>query len=202
MKYSTIELKLLRVVQKTMHSRLTCWVNRLLPVNFKIELIPEKKWSLPTYCRDYPQEKHFQTQTRTTNLWLPRLTRFQKILMEKLLTVKKNCIDNDLLIDNPVDVYSVYSFTNLDSVNEMVGRNEKLQHIQRSFFVNVLNYVTDTLQFCNSNHLRSMSCTSSCIPLNFSKIKFNQDFLSDESFFSFTITSFFRIKIRKINPNL
>ena len=47
--------------------------------------------------------------------------------------IKKNRIKNDLLIDNPVDVYSVNSITNLGCVYPMVGTNKKLQHIQRSF---------------------------------------------------------------------
>ena len=82
---------------------------------------------------------------------------------------KKNCLRKGLLIDNPVNVYSVKSITNLDCVNPMIGKNQKLQHIQRSFFANVPNYVTDTLQICNSNDSRSESCMSSCFPLNLSK---------------------------------
>ena len=60
---------------------------------------------------------------------------------------KKNRIKNDLLIDNPVDVYSVNSITNLDCVYPMVGNNEKLQHIQWSFLANILNYVTAQFEF-------------------------------------------------------
>ena len=86
---------------------------------------------------------------------------------------KKNYINNDLLIDNPVDKYSVISITNLGCVNPMVGENKKLERIQRSFFANFHNYVIDTLRLCNSNHSRSESCKSSCIPLIVFKFDFN-----------------------------
>ena len=65
---------------------------------------------------------------------------------------KKNCIKNDLLIENPVDVYSVKSITDLDGVKSRIGKNEKLKHIQVSFFAIVHNYVTNKLIICNSNH--------------------------------------------------
>ena len=84
---------------------------------------------------------------------------------------KKNCIKNDLLIENPVNVYSLNSITNLDGVKLRIGKNEKLKHIQVSFFAIVLNYVTFKLIICNSNHSRLESCTSSCVPFNLSKIK-------------------------------
>ena len=96
---------------------------------------------------------------------------------------KKNCLRKGLLIDNPVNVYSVKSITNLDCVNPMIGKNQKLQHIQRSFFANVPNYVTDTLQICNSNDSRSESCMSSCFPLNLSK--FNLKKLSSRTNLTF-----------------
>ena len=90
---------------------------------------------------------------------------------------KKNFKNNDWY--NPVDVNSV---TNLEYKNPMGGKKELALHIQRSFFANVLNYVTDTLRICNSNHLGSESCASGCIPSNVSKFNFNQFFLSDKSY--------------------
>ena len=53
---------------KTMHSRLTRWVHRLLPFNFKIKQYREKKWDLQIYCRDYLQEKHSQPHTMIASL--------------------------------------------------------------------------------------------------------------------------------------
>ena len=103
---------------------------------------------------------------------------------------KKNSTKNELLINNPVDVYCVHSTFNLDCANPTGGKKEILQHIQRSFFANVLNNVTDTIRICNSNHSRSDSSTSSCIPLNLTKFNFNRVFLSDKTYL-FLSQSFF-----------
>ena len=53
---------------KTMHCRLTRWVNPLLPFNFKIKHIPGKKWDLQIFCQDYFQEKNSQPYTTIASL--------------------------------------------------------------------------------------------------------------------------------------
>ena len=54
---------------KTMHSRLTRCVNRLLPFNFKIKHIPGKDTGFTDFsCQDYLQEKPYQPHTTITNL--------------------------------------------------------------------------------------------------------------------------------------
>ena len=56
-----------------MHSRLTRWVNRVSPFNFKIRHYQEKKWDLPVFLnRDQLQEKPFYHHITTTNSWLPQ----------------------------------------------------------------------------------------------------------------------------------
>ena len=67
----------------------------------------------------------------------------------------------------------------------MGGKKELTLYIQQSFFSNILNYVNDTIRICNSNHSRSESCTSGCIPLNLSKLDFNYFHLSDKTYLFF-----------------
>ena len=71
----------------------------------------------------------------------------------------------------------------------MGGKKELTLHIQRSFFSNILKYVNDTIRICNSNHSRSESCTSGCIPLNVSKFDFNYFYLSDKTYLYFLAQS-------------
>ena len=97
---------------------------------------------------------------------------------------KNNCKKNELY--NPVDVNII---SNLDCNNPMGGKKELTLCIQRSFFSNILNYVNDTIRICNSNHSRSESCTSGCIPLNLSKFDFNYFYLSDKTFLFFLAQS-------------
>ena len=86
----------------------------------------------------------------------------------------------------PLDVNTI---SNLDCNNPMGGKKDLSQSIQRSFFSNILNYVNDTIRICNSNHSRSESCTSGCVPLNLSKFDFNYFYLSDKTFLFFLAQS-------------
>ena len=87
---------------------------------------------------------------------------------------------------NPLDLNTI---SNLDCNNPMGGKKELSLSIQRSFFSNILNYVNDTIRICNSNHSRSESCTSNCVPLNLSKFDFNYFHLSDKIFLFFLAQS-------------
>ena len=101
---------------------------------------------------------------------------------------KNNCKKNEVY--NPVDVNTI---SNLDCNNPMGGKKEFSLSIQRSFFSNNLNYVNDTIRICNSNHSRSESCTSGCVPLNLSKFDFNYFHLSDKTFLFFLAQSILSI---------
>ena len=83
---------------------------------------------------------------------------------------------------NPVVVNSV---TNSNYKNPIGGKKDLALHIQRSFFANIPNYVTDTIRVCYSNHSQSESCTSGCTPRNLSKFNFNYFYLSDKTYFFF-----------------
>ena len=98
---------------------------------------------------------------------------------------KKNyCKKNELY--NLVDVTTI---SNLDCNNPMGGKKELTLSIQRSFFSKILNYVNDTIRICNSNHSRSESCTSGCVPLNLSKFDFIYFYLSGKTFLFFLAQS-------------
>ena len=97
---------------------------------------------------------------------------------------KNNCKKNEVYY--PLDVNTI---SNLDCNNPMGGKKDLSQSIQRSFFSNILNYVNDTIRICNSNHSRSESCTSGCVPLNLSKFDLNYFYLSDIFFLFFLAQS-------------
>ena len=104
------------------------------------------------------------------------------------LSVNSDCKKNNCIIEvyNPLDVNTI---SNLDCYNPMGGKKELSLNIQRSFFSSFLNYVKDTIRICNSNHLRSESCTSGCVPLNLSKFDFNYFHLLDRTFLFFLAQS-------------
>ena len=108
---------------------------------------------------------------------------------------KNNCKKNELY--NPVDVNTI---SNLDCNNPMGGKKESSLSIQRSFFSNILNYVNDTVRICNSNHSRTASCTSGCVPLNYQNLISIIFYLSDKTFLFFLAQSILSI-IQSLNSD-
>ena len=93
---------------------------------------------------------------------------------------KNNCTKNELY--NPVDLNTI---SNLDGNTSMGGKKESTLYILRSIFSNIPTYVNDTIRIFNSNHPRSESCTSGCIPLNLSKFDCKYFHLSDKTYLFF-----------------
>ena len=162
---------------QTMHSRLTRWVNRLLPFNFKIKHIPGKEMGFTDLLSRLPLGKALPTSHYDSEFVVATVQKIVENLSVNSNCKKNNCKKNEVY--NPLDVYTI---SNLDCNNPMGGKKELSQSIQRSFFSNILNYVNDTIRICNSNHSRSESCTSGCVPLNLSKFDFNYFHLSDKTF--------------------
>ena len=167
-----------------MHSRLIRWLNRLLPFNFKIKHIPVKELGFTDLLTSLTTEKTLPISSYDNEFVVSMVNKILENLTVNSYCKKKNCTKNELLINNPADVYCLNNIINLDCANPTDGKKKILQHIQRSFFASVLNYVTDTIQICNCNHSRSESCTSNCFPLILSNFNFNQIFLSDKTFLS------------------
>ena len=126
-----------------------------------------------------PLEKALPTSQNDSEFVLAAV---QKIVEN--FSVNSDCKKNELY--NPVDANTI---SNLDCHNPMGGKKELSLSIQRSFFSNILNYVNDTVRICNSNHSRSESCTSGCVPLNLLKFDFNYFYLSDKTFLLFLVQS-------------
>ena len=165
---------------KTMHSRLTRWVNRPLPFNFKIKCIPGKEMVFTDLLSRLPSGKALPISHDDSEFIVATVQKIVENLSVNSDCETSNCKRNELY--NPVDVNTI---SNLGCNNPMGGKKELLLSIQRSFFSNTLNYVNDTIRICNSNHSRSESCTSGTIPLNLSKYDFNYFHLSDKTFLLF-----------------
>ena len=150
-----------------MHSRLTRWVNRLLPFNFKIKHITGKDMGFTVFLSRLFSGKALPPSHYDNEFVVATVKRIVDNLSVNF-DCRKNCKKNELY--NPVDVNTI---SDLDYNNPMGGKKELTLYIQHSFFSNTLNYVNDTIRICDSNYSRSESCTRGCIPLNFSKVNFN-----------------------------
>ena len=171
-----------------MHSSLTRWVNRLLPFNFKIKHIPGKEMGFTDLLSRLPSGKALPTSHYDSEFVVATVQKIVEYLSVNSDCKKNNCKKNEEY--NPVDVNTI---SNLDCNNPMGGKKELSLSIQRLFFSNILNSVNDTIRICNSNHSRSESCTSGCVPLNLSKFDFNYFHLSDKIFLFFLAQSILSI---------
>ena len=165
---------------KTMHSRLTRWVNRLLPFNFKIKHIPGKEMGFTDLLSRLPSRKALPTSHYDSEFVVATVKKIVDNLSVNIDCKKNNCTKNELY--NPVDVNTI---SNLDCNSPMGGKKELTLRNHRSFCSNILNCVNETIGICNSNHSRSESCTSVCIPLNLSKFDLNYFYLSDKTYLFF-----------------
>ena len=167
---------------KTMHSRLTRWINRLLPFNFKIKHIPGKEMGFTDLLSRLPSGKALPTSHYDSEFVVATVRKIVENLSVNNDCKKNNCKKNEVY--NPLDVNTI---SNLDCNNPMGGKKDLSQSIQRSFFSNI--HVNDTIRIFNSNHSRSESCTCGCVPLNLSKFDFNYFYLSDKTFLFFLAQS-------------
>ena len=171
-----------------MQSRLNRWVNRLLPFNFKIKHIPGKEMGFTDFLSRLPSGKALPTSHSDSEFVVNTV---QKIVVN--FSVNSDCKKNNGKkneLYNPVDVNTT---SKRDCNNPMGGKKKLSLSIQRSFFSIILNYVSDTIRTCNSNHSRSESCTSSCIPLSLSKFDFNYFYLSDKTFYFFLPIQYYQL---------
>ena len=173
---------------KTMHSRLTRWVNRLLSFNFKIKHIPGKEMWFTDLLSRLSSGKSLPTSHYDSEFVVATV---QKIVEN--LSVNSDCKNNICKKNKLYNLVDVNTISNLDCSNPMSAKKELSLSIQRSFFSNILNYVNDTVRICNSNHSRSESCTSGCVPLNLSKFDFNYYYLSDKTFLIFLPSQYFQL---------
>ena len=135
---------------KTVHSRQTRCLNRLLPFNFKIKHIPGKEMGFTVLLSRLPSGKALSTSHYDSEFVVATVKKIVENLSVKTYCKKNNCTKKELY--NPVDVNTI---SNLDCNNPMGGKKELTLCIQRFFFSNILNYVNDTIGVCNSNHSRS-----------------------------------------------
>ena len=100
-------LSSLNVIQsnKIMQSRLTRWVNRLLPFNFKIKHIPGKDIGFMDLLSRIPSGKALPTSHYDNEFVEATVKKIVDNLSVKIDCKKNNCTTNELY--NPVDVNTI-----------------------------------------------------------------------------------------------
>ena len=93
--------------------------------NFEIKHIPGKEMGFTDLLSRLPSRKALPTSQYGKKFAVATFNKILENFVVKSDRKKKNCIKNDFSIDNPVVVYSVNSFNNLDCVKPIAGKKRK-----------------------------------------------------------------------------
>ena len=128
---------------KTYHSRLTRWVDRLLPFNFTIKHLAGKDMGFTDLISRIPSEKPSQYLIRTN------------ICRANVNKIKKST--------NPSEKQRI-TCSAIGSNLE----NSDYAKLRKYLIASVLKLKNSTFPICSSNHNRAEFCTSNCIPTDYS----------------------------------
>ena len=148
---------------KTYHSRLTRWVDRLLPFNFTIKHLAGKDMGF-------------------TDL-IPRTLSGKAIAPSHY--------DEEFVVATTKKIYN--AFNPLDNENPLrnsinsISENSQYTKLRNHVIITALNFVNSSISFCNQKHYRTEFWNSKCIPSDFSRTDSTEIFLSNSAFIYFLI---------------
>ena len=176
---------------KTMHSRLTRWLNRLSPFNFKISHLPGKDMSFTDLLSRPPSGKTLPISHYDDEFVVTSIEKIQKILLNKqhskIVTVNT--------VDRPAVAANTYSrVTTIPSGNEnssdVIGQNwlkRSLALFNLKIVAAIISCIARSIKICHNNHTRTENCTSKCQPVDNSKFNFKSITFTDKVLLHFII---------------
>ena len=147
----------------TYHSRLTRWVDRLLPFNFTIKHLAGKYMGFTDLISRIPCGKV-----------LP-ISHYD----EEFLVANINKINKSI---NPSEKQRI-TCSAIGSILE----NSDYAKLRNYLIASVLKLISSTFPICSSNHNRTEFCTSNCIPTDYSNTNPIIISISNSAFFNFLI---------------
>ena len=174
---------------KTMHSRLTRWVNRLLPFNFKISHLPGKDMSFTDLLSRLPSGKALPISHYDDEFVVASIDKIQNILStkqySKIVTVNS--------VDRPaVDVNTNTRVNTIPSGNknlsDVIGQNRLnsfLALLNLKIIAAIIYCIAQSIKICHNNHSRTENCTTICQPVDNSNFFFKVLPFRTKSFYIF-----------------
>ena len=143
---------------ETYHSRLTRWVDRLLPFNFTIKHLAGKDMGFADLISRSPSGKAISPS---------------HCIEEFVVAITKK-INNAL---NPLD-----SENPLCNSISSKSENSNYTRLRNHVINTALNFINSSIPICNQKHHRTELCNSKCIPSDFSNTDSTKFFLSNSAF--------------------
>ena len=148
---------------KTYHSRLTRWVDRLLPFNFTIKHLAGKDMGFTDLISRTPSDK----------------------------AIPPSHYDEEFVVATTKKIY--HALNPLDSENSLrnsinsISENSHYTKLRNHVIITALNFINSSISICNQKHYRTEFCNSKCIPSDFSNTDFTKISLSNSAFIYFLI---------------
>ena len=176
---------------KTMHSRLTRWVNRLLPFNFKISHLPGKDMGFTDLLSRLPLGKALPISHYDDEFVVALIDRIQNILStnkdSNLLTV--NSVDRPAVAVNTKSRGNTIPSGNENS-SDVIGQNQlksSLALLNLKIIAATISCIAQSIKICHNNHSRTENCTTICQPVDNSKFNFKRITFSDKVLLHFLL---------------
>ena len=167
-----------------MHSRLTRWVNRLLPFNFKISHLPGKDMGLTDLLSRLPSGKALPISHYDDEFVVASIYKIQIILStnqdSKILTL--NSVDRTAVAVNTNSRVNTIPSGNKNS-SDVIGQNRlksSLALLNLNIIAGIISCITQSIKICHNNHSRTENCTTICQPVDNSKFIFKSITFSDK----------------------
>ena len=161
---------------ETMHSRLTRWVNRHLPFNFKISHIPGKDMGFRDLLSRLPSAKALPISHYDNEFVVASIDKIQKILLNKQQSkiVTVNTVDRPAVAVNTYSRVITIPSGNKNS-SDVIGQNQlnsSLALFNLKIIAAIISCIARSIKLCHNNHTRTEKCNSICQPVDNSKFNF------------------------------
>ena len=191
---------------KTMHCRLTRWVNRLLPFNFKISHLPGKDMGLTDLLSRLPSGKALPISHYDDEFVVASIDKIQNIL----LTKQYSKIVTVISVNIPAVAVNTNTRVNtIPSENEkssdVIGQNRlnsSLALLNLNIIAAIIFCIAQSIKFCHNQHSWTEICTTICQPVDNLKFNFKSITFSDKVLLHFLILNRHFIPSSKKQPEL
>ena len=148
---------------KTYHSRLTRWVDRLLPFNFTIKHLAGKDMGFTDLISRSPSEKAISPSHYDEEFVVATTKKIYKAL---------NPSDNKNSLRNSIS---------------SISENSNYTRLRNHVIIAALNFIKPSIPICNQKHYRTELCNAKCNPSDFSNTDPTKIVLSNSAFIRFLI---------------
>ena len=128
---------------KTYHSRLTRWVDRLLPFNFTMKHLAGKDMGFTDLISRSPSGKAIPPSHYDEEFVVATIKKIYNAL---------NPLDNDNSLCNSIS---------------SISENSNQKRLRNHVIIKALNFINSSIPICNQKYYSTEFCNSKCIPSDF-----------------------------------